>query len=224
MKSNLGLVVAGLLSLTLNVSAQSGGNGLADSTNNQNPFGGGGGGSGPADSASNQNPFGGGGGGGGGIGTDPASSQDPFGGGGAGAGPTDSASNQNPFGGGNPPGGSGGGGTTPPGGGNNPPRLDQGGCPATRAVAPAGQALSYTSSPICPTGKSQSRPRPYRHRMTNNGQQATASCIRVPMAPRSTFSAALTGPRRSSRPSLRPTLANAWTSAAEQISAAASSS
>ena len=150
MKSNLGWVLASFLSLALNVSAQAGGTqnpfgasgaGSTDSTSNQNPFGGGGGGTGSTDSASNQNPFGGSGGTGS---TDSAGSQNPFGsGGGGGTASTDSGGSQNPVSGGG----------TNPSGGSNPPRLDQGGCPATRAVAPSGQALSYASSPICPTGK-----------------------------------------------------------------------
>ena len=150
MKSNLGWLLASFLSLALNVSAQAGGTqnpfgasgaGSTDSTSNQNPFGGGGGGTGSTDSASNQNPFGGSGGTGS---TDSAGSQNPFGsGGGGGTGSTDSGGSQNPVSGGG----------TNPSGGSNPPRLDQGGCPATRAVAPSGQALSYASSPICPTGK-----------------------------------------------------------------------
>ena len=170
MKSNLGWLLASFLSLALNVSAQAGGTqnpfgasgaGSTDSTSNQNPFGGGGGGTGSTDSASNQNPFGGSGGTGS---TDSAGSQNPFGSGsGSGSGSTDSGGNQNPFGSGGGGGtgstDSGGsqnpvsGGGTNPSGGSNPPRLDQGGCPATRAVAPSGQALSYASSPICPTGK-----------------------------------------------------------------------
>ncbi|KAJ4288813.1 hypothetical protein N0V88_007140 [Collariella sp. IMI 366227] len=147
MKPTLGLVVSGFLGLALNVGAQQGGtqnpfaaadnaalNG-AGSSGSQNPFGSGSS-TGSADSAGNQNPFGGGTGGGTGSG---------------GTGSGDLSGNQNPFGGGT---GSGTGTGTGSSGSNNPvdARLDSPGCPATRAAAPAGQALIYASSPVCPTG------------------------------------------------------------------------
>ncbi|KAH6840596.1 hypothetical protein B0I37DRAFT_357472 [Chaetomium sp. MPI-CAGE-AT-0009] len=138
-----------------------------ESTGSQNPFGGSGSGTGSGatnmESTGNQNPFGGSGSGTGGSGPtnmESTGSQNPFGG--SGSGSTTSGGSQNPFGGGSGT-GSGSGSTTPgscscpPEGITTPtgPRLDQRGCPAVRAAAPTGQALTYANSPICPTGDGQ---------------------------------------------------------------------
>jgi hypothetical protein len=129
MKSSVGLVVSSFLGLALHASAQQAGT--------QNPFGavsndalnGAGSTGSQASPCGSQNPF-----------CNPGS-QNPSGGNPSTGGGTNPGGSQNPF----------------PGSGSNPggstgSRLDEPGCPATRAVAPAGQALTYASSPICPTG------------------------------------------------------------------------